>query len=439
MDRLLTAVLGAATVAGATPAVWGQDTAHYEVRLEVSPAGGTIEADVEITLPAEEGTSAEFFLGERFDLHALLASGGGRVEVVPDGHELPNTRLIRVEFPGERDGPETLSIAYSGPLNVPEGDYTIAALDEEMLELRLDFMWLPTAAGINLLYTLDAEIEGIPEDFVLVSQGEVSREDGLVRIEREMPDFDFVLVAAPGLQSRNAPGVEVFAQDFDYVLTDIVRRHAASSVAWMQDWMGPLPHGDVRLAVLPRSSGAYARRGYVVMAEAREAVEALEEELPEWGPARLVAHEFAHAWWSPADPLTEHYWLSESVAEYVALRYLEAEFGLETAETYWASKLERAVGATPLLGEGRPSGNALYQRGPMLLRELEQRVGRDTFDRVIARLAGAAPRETAQFMSVLAEEAGPEHADWFDALMRTGPGPWRDDLVVPEAEAEAAQ
>lgn len=404
----------------------GDEDGHYAIRLHLDPATSHVNADITITLPVDHAREgAGFFLGDRFTLEAISAGAGGRISVDPESGILPGTRLISVEYPDDISTPPVLHLSYSGPLNI-SGERTLNALTENGLELRVDALWLPTISGINLQYTAEVQITGLPDDWTIVTQGESTRDGGgTLHIQRALPDIDFVLVAAPGLERRSAPGVHVYARDFDFILTDIVTRHAALSVEWLQDWMGPLPYGDVSLTVLPEGSGAYARRGYIVMSEGRAQIEAMEEELPEWGPARLVAHEFAHAWWSPADAMTEHYWLTESVAEYVAVRYVEDMFDAETANVFWDSKRERALASGPLTGiEGRASGNALYQRGPMLLQALEHRAGRDALDRVIGRLAPIGPRLTQQFLDVLAEEAGQEAAVWFDAQLASGPGPW---------------
>lgn len=404
----------------------GDEDGHYAIRIHLDPTTSRMQADITITLPVDHAREgAAFFLGDRFTLQAISAGAGGRIRVDPESGILPGTRLISIEYPDAISIAPMLHIAYSGPLNIT-GDRTVNVLTQNGLELRVDALWLPTITGINLQYTADAQISGLRDDWTVVTQGEAVRDDsGVVHISRSLPDIDFVLVAAPGLERRSAPGVHVYARDFDFILTDIVTRHAALSVEWLQAWMGPLPYGDVSLTVLPEGSGAYARRGYIVMSEGRAQIEAMEEELPEWGPARLVAHEFAHAWWSPADAMTEHYWLTESVAEYVAVRYVEDMFDVETANIFWESKRERALASGPLTGgEGRGSGNALYQRGPMLLQALEHRVGREALDRVIGRLAPVGPRLTQEFLDVLAEEAGEDAAHWFDAQLASGPGPW---------------
>jgi hypothetical protein len=174
------------------------------------------------------------------------------------------------------------------------------------------------------------------------------------------------------------------------------------------------------------------------MSEARAEVSKLgERNVPEAAPARLVAHEFAHAWWAPSDPLTEHRWLSESIAEYSAMRYLEHRFGLWTAHDWLEKKRESALAAPPLLGHGELDRGSMYQRGPHLLYDLEQEIGRSALDEVLAHLGRDRPRVTADFMSALADVAGDEAARYFDGTMRSGPGPWRDEPEAAETSASA--
>src|SRR3546814_2200273 len=86
---------------------------------------------------------------------------------------------------------------------------------------------------------------------------------------------------------------------------------------------GPLPR-KVRMAQVWRErSMGYARTAYTVVTEGR----AGNPGDSEVGPARHVAHEIAHAWWMLASPLTDDFWLVESAAEYMSMRYVVHEIG----------------------------------------------------------------------------------------------------------------
>lgn len=406
--------------------------AHYDITAEFGP-DHTIAATVRVMLPPEIANSdPSFFLGDRFTLNSVETEAPADVTTESVDEPLKNLKLISLDFTDTLAGPVEVTFDYSGPLNQEDEDSYVVATDDQ-IELRLDTMWYPVISTINFRFALDAEFNGVPADMVAVSQGEVTQTGETVTVHREMLDIDAPFVAARGLKRVEEPGVEVYAADFDWIVTDMMRRHALSSAAYFQDWFGDLPDGDMRLIVLPEASGGYARRGYIVTGEARDEV-GEEADFPESGPARHIAHEFAHAWWMEADPFSAHYWLSESLAEYSALRYVEHAFGLREAHELLERKRERAEAADPVLGEDRPGGDSMYQRGAMILFEIERRVGRAAMDEIMARLGRDLPAVTSDFLDAVEAVSGAEAAAEAEALLRSGPGPWEEESL-PDPES----
>ena len=69
------------------------------------------------------------------------------------------------------------------------------------------------------------------------------------------------------------------------------------------------------------------------------------------------------------------------------------------------------------MGHGRPSRVQLYQKGPVLLVDLEQRIGRPAMDRLMIRMAKEQVHTTAVFLRLLTEIAGADAAREFDAAL----------------------
>ena len=136
--------------------------------------------------------------------------------------------------------------------------------------------------------------------------------------------------------------------------------------------------------------------------------------------AATVAHEFAHAWWSPADPFSEDYWLAESIAQYASWRYIEATFGTEKLYAELQKARDAIKDAGPVLGHGRASRLVLYTKTPLLLKDLEEQIGREQFDSVLVKLSRNPPRKTQEFLDVLRGLAGEKVAADFEAALRAG-------------------
>ncbi|WP_417460566.1 hypothetical protein [Kordiimonas sp.] len=409
-----------------------RDTSHYEVNADLSP-DGQLKATVTITLTPEDAKrDLSFVLAKRFNITRMEIDKAATYNVGETDKPLPNLQLIETDFPESQSSPATLRFTYEGPLDEP--DSKAPAYGPYGLELALDYMWFPLAQQINLNFSAHTVMTGLPEDLVVVAQGEVKREAGSVTITRNSPDFDIPMVAAAGLKKQSSGHVDVYAADFEYAPVQNIRTSAIESAEYFEQIFGPAGYqGRIVVSVLPRERNAYARRGYVVMSEARSEVEN-NPDVPAWAFARLVAHEFSHAWWMYADPMSDSFWMTESLAEYSAMRYLTHAFGSEVADDLTQKRRQSALDAGPILGNGRPSSTSLYRRGPMILSELENRVGREAMDKILRVVAEKQLGTTDAFLAVLEGHTDASIAAWFKGMLKTGPGPW-----LPEGAAASPQ
>src|SRR3546814_4582622 len=69
------------------------------------------------------------------------------------------------------------------------------------------------------------------------------------------------------------------------------------------------------------------------------------------------------------------------------------------------------------MGHGRPNRLQLYGKGPLLLVELENRIGRPAMDRLMIAMAKEPAHTTAIFLRHLTEIAGADAARDFDAAL----------------------
>mgnify|MGYP003576049711 CR=1 FL=1 len=429
--RRLFHLCAALVLACAAPAAHAADPAHYEVRARLSPAGELL-ADVAIAAPpAEIGEDREitFLIGERFDI-LLARAQGAEVVMSPVDEPIPDLRRITFRFAETPAETVVLRLQYEGPLD--SGGDGVEPFTPERVELSVDHMWFPVRDDIAMRFTSDLWLTGLAGDLVVVAQGEIHRNDRGLHIRRDTLDVDLPMVAARDLVVHTAPGVEFYTADIRPKLVGIFHRHSIAAARFMAEWFGE-PRQPIRMVVVSRpQTSAYARAGYTVLSDGGEAAAAgAEEEFPAANPAPHVAHEIAHPWWSPADPLSEDYWLSESVAEYAALRYVQATFGEADFVRLVDAKRQRAAGSAPLLQGRRPTAVQLYQLGPLRLVELEARIGRAAMDETLSRLGRSPPSTTADFTAVLAEVAGTESAIEFERALRSEPGPANPAPAAP--------
>lgn len=383
---------------------------HYDLHARFD-AEGQLDAEVTVTLP-EDVRDKSFLLSRRFTLRELQLPPGV-ILAAAEPSDRPVGGLYRYRFQAlpSHQGPMRLGFRYSGPINYAD-DNGVTAFRPEGYELFIDHMWFPVGADIQTRFTLNAEFEGLAPDLVPVGQGEVTRTATGVRIRRDFLDIDVPLVAMRGLQRAEAEGVEFFAPDLTTPRATYYVRHSESAARFFQQWFGQLHH-TVRMALVRRNrTMAYARTAYTVYPERGP-----DEEVPETGVARNAAHEVAHAWWMLASPLTDDFWLVESVAEYCAVRYIEATFGQDAAAQLLADKRRAAADAGPVMGHGRPNRIQLYQKGPLLLVELERQIGRPAMDRLLTEMGQESNHDTATFLALLTRIGGAEAARNFQQAL----------------------
>jgi hypothetical protein len=280
-------------------------------------------------------------------------------------------------------------------------------------------VWVPVRPNFGLRFTVDADIAGVPADEVAVAQGRVSHVGDHLIIHRAFTDMDMPFSALSGLHKAVGTDVEVYARDLNGVVQSSYRENAGKIVAYYTKLFGPLPAAALpaRLVVLPRIGAAYERRAYISVGDPTDELKKIPH-LEDWMLTATIAHEFAHGWWSSGDPLTENNWLNESFAEYSSLRYTEATYGEEALKKRLDPKVERAKTAGPVIGKGRPSSYASYQKGPLLLFDLDHEIGRAKMDHLLGVLGRNPPRTTEQFLKVLSDVAGPDVAKAFEAKLR---------------------
>ncbi|WP_447762884.1 hypothetical protein [Sphingopyxis panaciterrae] len=383
---------------------------HYDVAAKFDPEG-MLDADVTITLSDGEAEKA-FLLSDRFKLQPMDLPPGITMTVEPSTSPMPALNKYMFHFDEPKADPVQLRFRYAGPINT-ENDSGNKPLRPEGYELFIDHMWFPVGADIQSRFTVDATIDGLAPDLVVVAQGDVTRTPTGVRIHRDFLDIDLPMVAMHGLQRAEAHGVEFYSRDLSTQLSGWYVKHAEGAARYFETMFGPLPR-KVRMAQVWRDrSMGYARTAYTVLSEGGRNT----PDVTEVNPGRYVAHEIAHAWWMLASPLTDDFWLVESAAEYMSMRYVEHAFGAEEQAKNIAAKREATKEAGPVMGHGRPNRIQLYGKGPLLLLDLEHRIGRPAMDRLMIAMAKEPVHTTPIFLKHLTEIAGAGAAREFETAL----------------------
>ncbi len=400
----------------AAPRAESEDSPHYRIDARFDATSGYLRAAVDITIPqAQLQAEPSFLLNERMRVDTNAFGRGVHASVAPTDRPIGGLQAITLRFDRPPTAPQRLRFRYEGLVN----RFDDAAISRDRVELRLERFWLPLRSDLRLAFTVDAQIDGLPAGIPVTTQGDYRQQDGRngsrLTIRRAIPDLDLPIAGSPGIARTTAADVEFYASDTGDALVSTMREHSIGAAAFFRKLYGPPQGGPLRVVVVPRAEGgAYARRNFLVLPSYRKPGDPAPPFEPQ-NPARTVAHEIEHAWMPSPSVGGENYWVSESVAEYMALRYVAMAFGDKERDALLERKRKAAASSGSLRTERRPDNAALYQKGPLLLLALADRIGSEKLDAILTRRER--PRTHREFMTELAATAGEEAAREFEAQL----------------------
>jgi hypothetical protein len=159
---------------------------------------------------------------------------------------------------------------------------------------------------------------------------------------------------------------------------------AKKALARYSSWYGSYPYSTLSVVVPPEGGNGAGGMEYPTLITAWGAT----KEKPDLELERVVVHEIAHQFWYGlvATNEFEEAWLDEGFASYSEDKIMEAEYGsvpnLPIQSSYITSPAPLKQNAWDYGDHGQYADN-VYTRAKLVLRAIEQQVGKNTFDRVM--------------------------------------------------------
>lgn len=391
---------------------------HYDLRLELDPERQHVHVTGTITLPRTD--SVRFFLHRQLQVGSFGLSGDGEYSVdrAESGMRyLPDAMTVTV---AGRTGAGPMEVAFDYGGSITEwSDLIPSTIGPEWTEIGLYYPWFPYAPGIGP-FTYRLEVDAAPR-YTVSAMGEPERRGTATVFRRTRPTNDMVVVAAPDLTVRESRAgsstVRLAATGLSGATADSILADASRIQEHYRRWFGAVS-GDMLLVVSEREQGGgYARPGGAFLAGLEDSTY-LDDRSDH---VRYLGHELAHLWWYRADADSWEDWLNESMAEYSALLAVREVAGRSEYERRLAAKREAAEGAPALIGFDRNGSSArtlLYSKGPVLLAELEDRIGRPGILGLARTFRESEVAATAAFLDTLEQLHGAEVREWFEARLR---------------------
>jgi hypothetical protein len=178
-----------------------------------------------------------------------------------------------------------------------------------------------------------------------------------------------------------------------------------------QNWFDSDKTRRASILIAPREiGGAYARTKFIVYQ--------LMEKEPDYIAHYFMgmSNGFARIWWCNAPSDNWEAWLNESFAVYSTLMAVRERYGqgkfdeLINQKRGFVNRLNLPSLAGFELG-GTLTAPMLYSKGPVILNELEMRIGNPRFMNLLKNMAEKKIASTAEFMSMLEEMEGKDVRD----------------------------
>jgi aminopeptidase N len=171
----------------------------------------------------------------------------------------------------------------------------------------------------------------------------------------------------------------------------------AAALAWLEEYTGiPYPFGKFDFVAVPAFQySGMEHPGSVFYRASSLFLEPTATQAEELGRASLIAHETAHMWFGDLVTMRwfDDVWMKEVFANFMAAKIVNPSFPQVNHELRFllahhpaAYGVDRTAGANPIrqdldnLNEaGSLYGAIIYQKAPIVMRHLEQRVGAEVF------------------------------------------------------------
>jgi aminopeptidase N len=280
--------------------------------------------------------------------------------------------------------------------------------------------WLPGVHHPSRPATLDLRLHAEGEVVVAASGRPVHHLQPAYRhrvyryvLDEPAPTYAYGF-AVGNLVRSTGEGVDIYAPGGDSGY-GVLGETIISAVRFFENLLeSPVPYGMPDVLVLPMRHAGMEHAGLVTLHP---------EHLAGETGVRLVAHEVAHQWFGNRASMRSwaDLWLSESIAAYLAQRYMEST-GSDAAivRNRWEQSGPRPVVPRSETEPEGLLGPRVYQDGPAVLARLEDEIGVAALDdglKCLYRTGRDAGMSTRLFRECLQEASNHNLADFFNTYV----------------------
>lgn len=397
-----------------------REYSNYRVKVSVEPEEQYLEVDCYWDIvTARNNRSLYFYLHNQLQLEELRVNnsenGFTLSQDSSDIRYMPDATKYVVDIKGLNINNKTtgLHLKYSGRIT-EWNEWSASVIGEEWTEMGLYFPWYPYNPGYTP-FTYDVEVVHSGE-YRTFMMGNETKDDYYAIYRTASPTNDMVLCMSKNLKIKRK---EMHRNSFKLAytslseeLTDTLVSDIEALLDLFNSWFPPGNNQVCIAESMRETGGGYARIGGIYLPGFTEA----DYYESRKSYSRYLAHEVSHLWWYRANTNTWEDWLNEGFAEYSALMVLRELYGQEYFEEWIAKKEKEVEGVGPvwhLDRNGEQAYTLLYDKVPLLLYELEGRIGPDSLKQLMWDMLVKKVSNTDEFMAILEDLEGELTAEWF--------------------------
>lgn len=383
---------------------------HYQGQVTINPEIGYLKADWKINFINSPEEVLTFTL--RDTLSNIIIDGPNVISssvAIQDKDNHLSQITIKLK-PSSSPSEQYINISYDGVLLPVPMDNKINHIGRNYIELNVDSFWFPIDSHFNKLLTANFSIN-VGANWQAVSTGHVDYRGESVAIENTDPFLDIAVTLAPSFNVTKGNGFNLYDLREKTDRIHMLKEAITSCYSFLNQRFGAkqsLPDGHFILHDRPESG--YARKAYI-------ALSSITKSRPE-NLTGFVCHELTHYWSGFGKFDTVDNWLNESFAVYAELMAIREIYGEQTYNDKLAQfrdqiKDKELPSVWTKEDQSRRPYLVNYRKGPLLIADLEKRLGTDKFLLVIQRYMNEKVSTTLQLISIIDDVAGKQQSDWF--------------------------
>ena len=398
----------------------------YRLEARFNPATGALSVQGTMDVVADRRTeNLTLLLNDAMRVRSFTVEGReARIEpsYIYGEQRVPGGQAIVVPLDGalEQGQRARLAFRYDGRLASDNIHVGRGVVSPAWTELTLESFWYPILFEEPLLRS--ELILELPEQYQVIGPGSVERlAPGRWRLDPEAVVSGRITFAASSgwhVEQRPLGGKLVAALHTmrPEPLSGQILSAVEGAHAYFTRMFGAPRSSTSRIRILLANADvglkypnqAFATAGNFIVMSNGEAQ----------GQLDTLHHEVAHLWWAGGQPGTRDEFLSESVSEYLALRYGEERWGAGWLAQRRAAMAARSaeINSSFLRLDGLGSGPLqplLYDRGPTALWLLHDRVGREAMDALLRETYQRETKSLSEFLGAIESRFGSKVEAWF--------------------------